>query len=206
LIFRRNKVQFLSILCLMGALVAGIIAAFPEQLSYGLSGKNTINEGRMAQWNRADDLSAQYPTTGIGPKETVFGSGTDRAGSGRYYSLYTESGYRMSRVSGGFIGLGLLVLLVISSIYLAIKVAKDKTADPFRRQAAFAGAYYMIAMGLGLYITNIVENELMTYYGLALAGIIAPQMHEVYHSYKGRAQLYLNRFAQAQRRMASRPR
>jgi hypothetical protein len=200
----RNKVQLLVILCLMGTIIVGFVGAFPEKLSYGLSNKNTINEGRMAQWMRADYLSSEYPITGIGPKETVFGSGTDQGGN-RWFSMYTESGYRMSRVSGGFIELGLLILLITSSLYLAIKVAKDKTATEMRRRAAYTGMYFVIAVGIGLYFTNIVENELMTYYGMALAGIIAPQYHEIYKSYRGRTRLFKDRIAKASARLASGP-
>lgn len=201
LIFVRSKPQFLVILCLMGGIIVGIVGAFPEQLSYGLSGKNTINEGRMGQWMRADYLSNEYPITGIGPKETVFGSGKDRTGGGRWWTLYTESGYRMSRVSGGIIGLSLLLSLVLTSIYLSFRVFIDPNVDPDRRRAAFAGFYYMIAMSIGLYITNIVENELITYYGMALAGIVAPQMGEVFRSKKGRTDMYKKRIAKARLRM-----
>jgi len=200
-IFRRDLAQFLIIVCLMGSIIAGLVVAFPEQLSYGISGKNTIADGRMDQWTRADELSAEFPITGIGPKETVFGSGKDFSGRGRWWSLYTESGYRMSRVSGGFIGLALLISLVGSCLFLAWRVARDQLADPARRRAAFAGFYYMIAITLGLYITNIVENELITYYGMALAGIVAPQVHEVYNGQRGKTKKFLNRFAAAKARM-----
>lgn len=186
LIFWRDKAQFFKVFSLMTAVVLLLVVVFPEKLSYGLSGKNTINEGRMAQWERADELSAQFPITGIGPKETVFGSGKDFSGGGRWWTLYTESGYRMSRVSGGFIELGLLILLVLSSMYLTIKVSRDKNAENFRRRAAFAGIYYMLALGVGLYITNIIENELMTYYGLVLAALVAPLTSEIWKSHQER--------------------
>lgn len=205
LVFIRNKPQFLIICCIMGTIIVGLIFTFPEQLSYGLGGKNTIAEGRMNQWNRADELADQFPNTGIGPKETVFGSGagyTDLMGRGRWYTLYTESGYRMSRVSGGYLGLTLLVSLVLSLITLAVRVFRDPTIEPIRRQAAFAGFYFAIALGIGLYITNIVESELLTYYGMALAAIVAPQVGEVYRSKRGRANVYFNRMAKARARMS----
>lgn len=201
MLFRRHPVQGISILCIMGALIGGVIVAFPKQMSYGLSGKNTIVEGRQAQWMRADYLSGEYPVTGIGPKETVFGSGTDLSGGGRWWSLYTESGYRMSRVSGGFVGLGLVLLLVLSTLYLSFRVFRDPNAEPMRRRAAFAGFYFTIAIGIGMYITNIVENELITYYGMALAGLVAPQMSEVFKGQMGRTSKYLKRFAQARERL-----
>ncbi len=200
-VFLRSKSQFLIIVCIMSSLIAGLIVAFPEQLSYGIGGKNSINEGRMAQWNRADQLSWQYPITGIGPKETVFGSGKDRSGGGRWYTLYTESGYRMSRVSGGVLGLLLLISLVVSSTYLSFRVFRDESVDPARRRAAFAGFYYVIAMGIGLYITNIVENELMTYYGMALAGIVAPQVSELFKVGSGRNSVYRKHLAGAKERL-----
>ncbi|MBC8065709.1 MAG: O-antigen ligase family protein [Chlorobia bacterium] len=202
--FKRDKQQFLTILCIMGAMVTAIIAAFPDQLSYGLSGKNTINEGRMSQWMRADELASQFPLTGIGPKETVFGSGKDFTGGGRWYTLYTESGYRMSRVSGGFIGLALMIGLVLSCLVLSVVVFRDPNADLGRRQSAFAGFYFMLAMAMGLYITNIVENELITYYGMALAGIVAPQVGEVFKSHRGRSKMLLRRLTQAQTKLPSR--
>jgi|GEM_PF-6835767 len=179
-IFWRNKAQFFKVFSVMAFVVVALVVVFPEKLSYGLSNKNTINEGRMEQWERADDLSAQFPVTGIGPKETVFGSGKDLSGGGRWWTLYTESGYRMSRVSGGYIELTLLISLVLSCLYLSFKVAKNPNVEEARRRAAFAGVYYMIALGVGLYITNIIENELMTYYGLVLAGVIAPRAKEIW--------------------------
>lgn len=202
LVFLRSKPQFVVILCLFVSLVASLVLAFPQQLSYGLGGKNTIKEGRMEQWIRSDELSDRYPLTGVGPKETVFGSGKDRSGGGRWWTPYTESGYRMSRVSGGIVGLSLLILLVLSTIYLAQKVARDESADPDRRRAAFAGCYYMIAVGVGLYITNMVESEVVTYYGMALAGIAAPQIGEVFRSNRGRAKLYQKRMASARERLS----
>lgn len=205
LVFKRNKPQFLIIVCLMGSIIVGLVVAFPEQLSYGLGGKNTIADGRMDQWIRSDQLSDQFPNTGIGPKETVFGTGVghqDQLNRGRWYTYYTESGYRMSRVSGGYIGLGLLISLVATLIILAVRMFRDKQVEPIRRRAAFAGFYYSIALGIGLYITNIVESELLTYYGIALAAIVAPQIGEVYKSKKGRADLYLKRFAKARSRLA----
>ena len=186
LLLWRSKPQFFAILGLISVVLIGLIVAFPEQLSYGLSGKNTISEGRMQQWNRADELSSLYPLTGIGPKETVFGSGKDFSGSGRWWTLYTESGYRMSRVSGGYIGLGLMILMVISCSWLALRVTIQKNADEVRRRAAFAGTYFMFAMAIGLYITNIVENELMTYYGLVLAALVSPQIGEIWKTRKRR--------------------
>lgn len=188
LIFRRNKPQFFKVFSVMAFVVVMLVVVFPEKLSYGLSGKNTINEGRMDQWGRADELSDMFPVTGIGPKETVFGSGKDLSGGGRWWSLYTESGYRMSRVSGGYIGLFLMVLLVVTCLYLALKVSRNPNVETARRRAAFAGAYYMLAIGVGLYITNIVENELMTYYGLVLAGVIAPQISEVWIAHRNKHQ------------------
>lgn len=202
-VFKRSKPQGLIIVCLMSSIIVGAIGAFPDQLTYGLSGKNTIEDGRMGQWNRADSLSEQYPVTGIGPKETVFGSGKDFSGGGRWWTPYTESGYRMSRVSGGVVGLFLLISLVGTSIFLSLKVFRDESADPVRRRAAFAGFYYMIAMAVGLYITNIVESELMTYYGMALAGIIAPQIGELYRSKKGRTNRYMKRIFDARARLAA---
>jgi len=193
MVFRRSKPQGMAIVALMGVMITAIVIAFPDQLSYGLSNKNTISEGRMAQWMRADELFDQYPLTGIGPKETVFGSGKDFSGGGRFYSLYTESGYRMSKVSGGVIELGLMILLVISSFYLTVRVAWDQSVSEMRRRAAFTGFYYIVAMGVGLYITNIVENELMTYYGMVLMALIAPQMNEVYSKYRNRSARVLRR-------------
>lgn len=201
LVFLRNKPQFLVIVCMMGALVAGLVVTFPEQLSYGLGNKNTIREGRMTQWNRADDLSSQFPVTGIGPKETVFGSGKDFMGGGRWVTYYTESGYRMSRVSGGFFGLFLLISLVGTIMFISWRMYRDKSISQIRRQAAFAGFYYIIALAIGLYITNIVESEVITYYGMALAAIVAPQMGEVYRSARGRAGLYTQKMARAKGRM-----
>jgi len=204
LIFRRSKAQFFKVFSLMAFVVVMLVVVFPEKLSYGLSGKNTINEGRMDQWSRADELSDMFPVTGIGPKETVFGSGKDQSGGGRWWSLYTESGYRMSRVSGGYIGLSLMVLLVLSCLYLALKVARNPNVEHARRMAAFAGAYYMLAIGVGLYITNIVENELMTYYGLVLAGVIAPQVMEVWKAHRGKDRRILSRLVQKEREVAPR--
>jgi hypothetical protein len=172
-------------------------------MSYGISGRNTIADGRMPQWIRSDELADKYPITGIGPKETVFGSGKDFSGGGRWYSYYTESGYRMGRVSGGFIGLGLVILLVASSLYLAFKMMREKTADAIRRRAAFAGFFFLIAVSIGLYITNIFENELMTYYGMTLAAIVAPQMHELFNAQRNRRGLYALRMARARERLAT---
>ncbi len=205
LLFKRNVAQGLIILILMGTIIGTVVAVFPKQLSYGLSGKNTITHGRSAQWDRADELSDMFPVSGIGPKETVFGSGGDFSGSGRWFSMYTESGYRMSRVSGGFIGLGLLILLMGSMIFLSMKVFLDKAVDQARRQAAFAGFYFAIALTIGLYITNIIENELMTYYGMVLAGLVAPQMNEVFQSQRSRMNKHMQRMATARKRMSSNP-
>lgn len=203
MILRKDFAQFLIILCIMITLISSLVIAFPEQMSYGISGRNTIADGRMPQWIRSDELADKYPITGIGPKETVFGSGKDFSGGGRWYSYYTESGYRMGRVSGGFIGLGLVILLVASSLYLAFKMMREKTADAIRRRAAFAGFFFLIAVSIGLYITNIFENELMTYYGMTLAAIVAPQMHELFNAQRNRRGLYALRMARARERLAT---
>ncbi|MBN9503873.1 MAG: O-antigen ligase family protein [Armatimonadetes bacterium] len=202
MIYKRDKAQFFKVCSVMAAVIVLLVVIFPEKLSYGLSGKNTINEGRMSQWMRADELSAEFPITGIGPKETVFGSGKDLSGGGRWWTLYTESGYRMARVSGGFIELGLLILLVLSSLYLSFKVAGDSDADPVRRRAAFAGVYYVTALGVGLYITNILENELMTYYGLTLAALIAPQVAEVWKYHRDKERNSLRRLVAGRRTLS----
>jgi hypothetical protein len=203
LILRRDLGQFLIIISIMITLISSLIMLFPEQMSYGISGKNTIAEGRMAQWIRADELSERFPITGIGPKETVFGSGTDLSGGGRWYSLYTESGYRMGRVSGGFIGLSLIVILMATSLFLAFQVLRDKGADQIRRRGAFASFYFLIAISIGLYITNIFENELMTFYGMTLAAIVAPQLHEIYKAQRNKRGVLVARIARARARMAS---
>jgi len=86
---------------------------------------------------------------------------------------------------------------------LSFQVLRDKAADPMRRRAAFAGFCFMIAIAIGLYITNIFENELMTYYGMTVAAIVAPQVHEIFKSQRNRRSAYVVRLAQARERMAS---
>ena len=97
----------------------------------------------------------------------------------------------------------LIIALMATSLFLSFQVLRDKSADIWRRRGAFAGFYFVVAISIGLYITNIFENELMTYYGMTLAAIVAPQVHEVFKSHRFRKGAYIARIASARARMAS---
>lgn len=175
LMFRRDKPLFLWGTAVLALAAMALVVFFPERLSYGISGQNTIQFGRLDRWRAAADLVREFPITGIGPSTDLFGNDTLDLPTRRNL-LYTENGYRMLAGTAGIPGLILLIVGLAGSFLLSVKAARDQSKSILYRRMGFVGALYVTSIGVALMITNMFEYELLTFLGICTAAIMIPEL------------------------------
>lgn len=175
LMFRKDKPLFVWGTAAIALAALALVVFFPERLSYGISGQNTIQFGRLDRWRAAANLVQEFPITGIGPSTDLFGNDTLNLPTRRNL-LYTENGYRMLAGTAGIPGLLLLLAGLVGSFILAMKAVLKRSNPIFFRRMGFVGALYVASIALALGITNMFEYELLTFLGMCTAAFMVPEL------------------------------
>lgn len=181
MLFHRDKPTFVwavSLFTLGGFLIVG---TFASRLEYGFSGPGIQESGRVPKWEAARRVVEEFPITGIGPNMAIFGNKGAQTLADRRGLEYTENGYRMITATAGLPGLAMLIAGMVGSLYVAFRVLLKTYVDGIQRRMAFIGVFYILSLAVALNISNLVEQELMTFLGMCVAAIAIPPVVSHYH-------------------------
>src|SRR5688572_22290851 len=190
LMYRRDKVVFFSSIAAMAVCGILLITVFPKRLEYGFRGSTLAQSGRLEVWEAPIRAVREFPLSGVGPNPTLFGNeGRNVMLENRRRLEYPENGYRMVLGTMGLPGLAIMLVGLFGSLILAIKVVRNKSAELLQRRMAFVGGLYVVSILVALNITNLFENELLTYLGVCTAAICLPDVGKAFHSARTKRKL-----------------
>jgi O-antigen ligase len=190
LMYRRDKVVFFSSIAAMAVCGILIVTVFPKRLEYGFRGSTLTQSGRLERWDAPIRAVHEFPLSGVGPNQALFGNeGRNAMLENRRRLEYPENGYRMVLGTMGLPGLSIMLAGLFGSLFLAVKVVRNRSAELLQRRMAFVGGLYVVSILIALNITNLFENELLTYLGVCTAAICLPDVGKAFQSVRSKRRL-----------------
>lgn len=174
LLFKRDKPLFVYVLSFFIVASFLLVGVFSSRLEYGIRGPNIVQSGRVSRWEAATQVVQEFPITGIGPNMTIFGNRGTTTLSDRRGLEYPENGYRMIAATAGIPGLALLLTTIVGSLFISARILLKTYTEGLQRRMAFVCFFYVIAIAIGLMISNLVEQEMMTFLGMCAAAVAYP--------------------------------